>query len=63
MHTSTDIAPWYVIPADDKYYAHLLMAKIILEKLKAMNPTFPPIDKKEKALMEKAKKTLLKEAK
>jgi PPK2 family polyphosphate:nucleotide phosphotransferase len=63
MHTSTDIAPWYVIPADDKYYAHLLMAKIILEKLKAMNPTFPPIDKKEKALMAKAKQTLLKEVK
>jgi PPK2 family polyphosphate:nucleotide phosphotransferase len=62
-HTSTDFAPWHVIPADDKYHAHLLIAKIILEKMKKMNPTFPPIDKKEKALMAKAKQNLLKELK
>ena len=34
---------------------------VILEKLKAMNPSFPPIDKKEKELMNKAKQKLKKE--
>jgi len=62
-HTSTKIAPWYVIPADDKQYAHKLIGKIILEKLKSMKPDFPPIDKKEKALMLEAKAKLTKENK
>jgi PPK2 family polyphosphate:nucleotide phosphotransferase len=62
-YTSTKIAPWYIIPADDKFYMHLLVAKIIAEKLKAMNPTFPEIDKKERELMVKAKVQLLKENK
>jgi PPK2 family polyphosphate:nucleotide phosphotransferase len=60
-HTSTKIAPWYVIPADDKLYAHLLIGKIILKKLKKMNPAFPPSDKKEEALMMAAKEKLKKE--
>ena len=60
-HTSTKIAPWYIVPADDKLYAHFLIGSIILEKLKAMNPSFPPIDKKEKELMNKAKQKLKKE--
>ena len=41
INTSTKIAPWYIIPADDKLNAHLLIGKIILEKLKVMNPCFP----------------------
>lgn len=62
-HTSTKIAHWYVIPADDKPYAHLLISRIILEKLKQMNPAFPPTDKKEKALMQQAKEKLEKKNK
>ncbi|MES2520709.1 MAG: PPK2 family polyphosphate kinase [Bacteroidota bacterium] len=62
-HTSTKIAPWFVIPADDKHYAHQLIGKIILEKLKSMKPAFPPTDKKEKALMMEAKAQLIKENK
>jgi PPK2 family polyphosphate:nucleotide phosphotransferase len=62
-HTSTKIAPWFVIPADDKRYAHHLIGKIILEKLKSMKPVFPPTDKKEKALMLEAKAQLIKENK
>ena len=60
-HTSTNIAPWHIIPADDKLYAHLLIGKIILETLKKMDPSFPPTDKKEEELLKMAKKKLLKE--
>ena len=63
QNTSTKKAPWYIIPADDKYYAHHLMGKIILEKIQEMNPSFPPIDKEEKKLMKQAKKILQKEIK
>ncbi len=62
-NTSTKIAPWYIVPADDKLYTHLLISKIILEKLKEMNPQFPPLDKKEKELMKKSKIALKKEYK
>lgn len=60
-NTSTEIAPWYIIPADEKPAAHLLVAKIILEKLKAMDPQFPEADEKEKTAMQKAKKLLKKD--
>jgi len=57
-HTSTRHAPWYIIPADDKQYAHALMSRIILEQLKEMNPAFPPIDKQEKKRLKEAKEKL-----
>ncbi len=62
-HTSTKIAPWYIIPADDKLYAHLLISRIILEKLGEMNLSFPPIGKKEEELTRKSKEELKKETK
>ena len=57
-NTSTDIAPWYIIPADNKEFAHRLISKIILEKLEDMNPKFPEITNEEKDLLEEAKKKL-----
>ena len=60
-HTSTKIAPWYVIPADDKSYAHSLIGKIILEKLKSMKPAFPPKTKQELEYMQLAKEKLERE--
>lgn len=60
-HTSTKIAPWFIIPADDKMCAHILIGRIILEKLKEMNPTFPPKTKQEQKYMQKAKINLEKE--
>jgi len=35
------------IPADDKLFAHFLISKIILENLKKLNLSFPPIKKRE----------------
>ena len=39
--TSTDYAPWYVIPADKKWYRNLLVASIIVDKLKRLNMKYP----------------------
>lgn len=58
MHTSTNDAPWYVIPADDKSYTHRMISKIILETLRTMNPQFPPVSKTEKDYMKRARKEL-----
>lgn len=39
--TSTDYAPWYVVPADHKWYARLAVHHILLEELRAMEPQWP----------------------
>jgi len=40
-HCSTDYAPWYVIPANKKWYRNLVIARTIADTLEAMNPQFP----------------------
>jgi PPK2 family polyphosphate:nucleotide phosphotransferase len=57
-NTSTHLAPWYIVPADDKSQAHALIGRIILNKLIEMNPKFPSKSKKELAFMKKAKRGL-----
>ena len=42
--TSTDVAPWYVVPADRKWYARLAVQNLVLEHLAAMAPQWPPAD-------------------
>ncbi len=48
--TSTEFAPWYVVPADRKWYRNLCVARIMLDTLKNLNMEFPPIDWDPKAL-------------
>ncbi len=42
--TSTDIAPWYVIPADQKWYRDRLISQLLVDTLAEMNPQFPAGD-------------------
>ncbi|MDM0112603.1 polyphosphate kinase 2 family protein [Variovorax sp. J22R133] len=42
--TSTDHAPWYVIPADSKTHRNLMIARLLLKKLSEMKLTLPPAD-------------------
>ncbi|GGR71906.1 polyphosphate kinase [Deinococcus seoulensis] len=41
LTTSTESAPWYVIPADRKWFRNLLISQIILDTLQGMHPQFP----------------------
>lgn len=41
--TSTKYAPWYIVPADDKWYTRYVVAQIVLEKLRAIKPDFPKL--------------------
>ena len=45
--TSTDYSPWYVVPADHKWFARLLVSRIVLETLKEIDPHFPRISAEE----------------
>lgn len=40
--TSTDYAPWYVIPANRKWYRDLVISRIIVESLEGLNMKYPP---------------------
>lgn len=41
-NTSTDYAPWYVIPSDSKTHRNLAIASIVLEALHELKPAYPP---------------------
>ena len=43
--TATKEAPWYVVPADHKWYMRLVVSEIILHTLKDMNPKYPEVTK------------------
>jgi PPK2 family polyphosphate:nucleotide phosphotransferase len=42
--TSTKEAPWYIVPADDKENARLIVSKIILDTLDGLEMTYPEVD-------------------
>jgi PPK2 family polyphosphate:nucleotide phosphotransferase len=45
--TCTDTAPWYVVPADHKWYRNWAVSRILIETLEAMDPRYPeppPLD-------------------
>lgn len=42
--TSTDYAPWYVVPCNKKWYSRLAVTELLIEALKGMNLSWPPAD-------------------
>ena len=40
--TSTDYAPWYVIPADRKWFRNLLISRIVVDNLEGLDMAYPP---------------------
>ena len=42
--TSTDCAPWYVVPADRKWYRNWAVSRILVETLEDMDPQYPPAE-------------------
>jgi PPK2 family polyphosphate:nucleotide phosphotransferase len=41
--TSTDIAPWYIIPADRNWFRNLAVASILADTLDELKPAYPPV--------------------
>ena len=52
------IAPWYVVPADDKLNARLIVSQIILEALKDLKMTYPRIDPERRKELQEIRKRL-----
>jgi PPK2 family polyphosphate:nucleotide phosphotransferase len=60
-HTATKENPWYVIPADHKWFARILVAAAVIDTLDRLNLSYPRVDKAKLAEIKKAKETLLSE--
>jgi PPK2 family polyphosphate:nucleotide phosphotransferase len=61
-HTSTDWAPWHVIPADRKWFAHVAAAAAIVSALVEIDPRYPELDEEKLRELERAKAELDAEA-
>lgn len=57
-HTSTKEAPWYVVPADRKWFSRYLVSQVILETLQDMDPQFPQLSKEAEESLDHWKKVL-----
>lgn len=61
-NTSTEWAPWYVIPADHKWFARIAASAVLADTLMTINPQFPIAAAEELAALEVAKAQLEAEA-
>ena len=60
-HTATAHAPWYVVPADHKWFTQLVVASVIVETLESLNLAFPKVDKARLKEIKAARAALLRE--
>jgi PPK2 family polyphosphate:nucleotide phosphotransferase len=56
--TSTKHAPWYVVPADDKHNARLIVSKLLIEALQAIPMSYPKVDAKRREELAKFRELL-----
>jgi PPK2 family polyphosphate:nucleotide phosphotransferase len=59
--TATKTSPWYVVPADKKWFTRIAISSIILETLKDLKLKYPVLPKEEKEKLDESKKFLEKE--
>ena len=60
-HTSSEYAPWYVVPADDRWFARLAAATIINNEFEKMQLDYPVVTAEQKRQLEEARRQLLSE--
>ncbi|MDO9213036.1 MAG: polyphosphate kinase 2 family protein [Methylococcales bacterium] len=56
--TSTDWAPWYIVPADNKWVMRAIVADVITSTLRDLDLKFPELNEEQLKLLEQARKTL-----
>jgi len=59
QNTASKHAPWYVIPADNKWFTRLAVASAAIEALDSLDLQFPEVDKDKKKELEKVREALL----
>src|SRR5579864_5102915 len=57
-NTSTEHAPWYVVPADNKWFTRLVISTVIVDTLESLDLAYPKVDDAKRKELEAAKKGL-----
>ncbi len=57
-HTSTEWAPWYVIPADRKWFGRIGAAAVLVDTLMEIDPRFPAVSKQRRQALLEIRETL-----
>jgi hypothetical protein len=60
-HTSTPWAPWYIVPADNKWFMRLAVADIIRHRLKKLDLRYPVVTDAHKKELTQARRLLMEE--
>jgi PPK2 family polyphosphate:nucleotide phosphotransferase len=60
QNTATPEAPWYVVPADHKWFTHIAVSAAIIHALKDLKLEYPTVDKARRKALEAAKAALIK---
>ncbi len=60
-NTSTEWAPWYVIPADKKWVTHASISEILVSRIEKLHLKYPVLDSEQKAALDEARRKLEKE--
>jgi len=60
-HTSTTDAPWYVVPADHKWFTRLIVAEAVADSLTALDLQFPKVGRSKRKALEVARASLERE--
>ena len=59
QETATDEAPWYVVPADNKWYTRVIVAAAIIDTLSSLGLSYPQVDAAKRKELAAAKRALL----
>ncbi|HZW96439.1 MAG TPA: polyphosphate kinase 2 family protein [Candidatus Eremiobacteraceae bacterium] len=57
-NTATKHAPWYVVPADNKWFTHLVVAGVVVETLEELGLSYPKVDAAKRKEIQEAAKAL-----
>jgi PPK2 family polyphosphate:nucleotide phosphotransferase len=61
-HTSTEWAPWYVVPADQKWFARICVGAVLVRALMELDPRYPEVTEEDLQEERQARKDLIAEA-
>jgi len=61
-HTGTEWAPWFVVPADRKWFTRIVVSSIVVDAIQSLDPRFPEVDAKTRAEFKKTRAALEAEA-
>jgi PPK2 family polyphosphate:nucleotide phosphotransferase len=58
-NTATEHAPWYVVPADNKWFTRLVVSAVVVDTLESLRLAYPKVDDAKRKELEAAKKLLI----